>query len=75
MCVDAIRRVKTMAKELRIEASLTSSRKMFTRSVSSSPGRGLNNSRLSVKHKSLAQLQEDMKSDFETAAQKECKQF
>lgn len=61
-CVDVITRVREMNRELRIKASLNSTRRKVVRSISSSPR--LNNSALKFKSQTLAELQEDMRQDF-----------
>ena len=81
MCVDTIKRVKALSKEIRIQSSLRSSRKVHTRALTFS-GRSksasasktvMNQDQVKVNRKSLAQLQEDMKNDFVTATQKEAR--
>lgn len=75
MCVDTIKQVKHYTKELRIQSSLRSSRKLLTRSASRSttrsPINSMSQSALQIKHKTLAELQEDMRQDFQTWKQKE----
>lgn len=63
MCCDAISRVKSLTKELKIQASLTSSRRMPSRteSRSRSPVKNMNQTALTIKHKTLAEIQEDMR--------------
>ena len=77
MCVEAIRRVKELSKEIRINTSLLSTRKKTVRatsshsrssSVTSTP---FKQNRVKVKLASLAEVQEDMKNDFFTAQKKE----
>ena len=75
MCVDTIRAVKHMHKEIRITNTLRSTRKITARSIdgrsaSASPAR-MNQSQLSINTKTLAELQEDMKQDFQTPLHKE----
>lgn len=73
MCVEVIRRVKELSKEIRINTSLLSTRKKTVRatsshsrssSVTSTP---LKQNKVKVKLASLAEVQEDMKNDFFTA--------
>lgn len=71
MCVDVIQRVKAMHKSIRIEQSLNSSRRITVRSSRSASPVRMNQNTLSVKHQTLAEIQEDMKSDFQTSQQKE----
>ena len=74
MCVDTITRVKEMAKEIRINSSLSSSRKMTVRQSSQSGERMSqihsplrnNMTSLKYKHNTLAELQEEMRMDFQT---------
>lgn len=66
MCVDTIKRVKQLTKEIRIAQSLVSTRKQTMRKDfrSSSAETRFANSSLKVKSRSLADVQEDMKNDF-----------
>lgn len=70
--------MKQLAKEIRINTSLTSTRKKTERTFSASTGRistirttPLKQNRVKVKLASLAEVQEDMKNDFFTQQQKE----
>lgn len=74
MCVDTILAVKHLTKELKIQSSLKSTRKATARSSSSnrrSPMKNLTQTALTIKHRSLAEIQEDMRQDFLTWQQKE----
>lgn len=76
MCVDTIAAVKGLTKELKIQSSLKSSRRLPTRasiSRSASPAKSMMQSGLTIKHKTLAETQEDMRQDFLTTQQKEAK--
>ena len=83
MCVDTITRVKEMAKEIRINSSLSSSRKMTVRQSSQSGERMSqihsplrnNMTSLKYKHNTLAELQEEMRMDFQTQTQKESQKY
>lgn len=65
MCVDTIKSVKALHKEIRINQSLSSTRKSVTRSQSANKSRFVDSSvRLVNRGKTLAEVQEDMKNDF-----------
>lgn len=73
MCVDTIKRVKELSKEIKRNISLISTRKNTVRSNSASSNRErsasaskFNQSRVKVKIATLADVQEDMKNDFKT---------
>ena len=76
MCVDTIKRVKALHKEIRINQSLSSTRKQVQRSSSATKSRFMNSSvKLISKGKTLAEVQEDMKQDFQTQTFKEAKKY
>ena len=65
MCVDTIKSVKALHKEIRINQSLSSTRKSVTRSQSATKSRFMDSSvQLVSRGKTLAEVQEDMKNDF-----------
>ena len=67
MCVDTIKRVKALHKEIRINQSLSSTRKSIRRSASATKPRFMDSSVQLVKRpggRTLAEIQEDMKADF-----------
>lgn len=73
MCVDTIKRVKSLAKEIRITQSLVTTRKPTVRSQSNNRSSsvdnvrvGFSNSSVKVRVRTLADVQEDMKNDFQT---------
>jgi hypothetical protein len=73
MCVDTIKRVKSLAKEIRITQSLVTTRKPTLRSQSHGRSSSVDNVRVGfssssvkVRVRTLADVQEDMKNDFQT---------
>lgn len=83
MCVDTLIRVKQLAKEIRVNSSLSSSRKMTLRQSSQSGERmsqihsplRANQTALKFKHNTLAELQEEMRLDFKTETQKQSEKY
>ena len=75
MCVEAIERSKSLAKEIKVSQTLTSSRKMTQRQSTSSGQRMMSQTKLKFKYNTLAEIQENMRLDFETQNQKKSKQY
>lgn len=77
MCVDTIRSVKSLNKKIRRERSLSSSRKMTIRQLSQSREERFTNSSVKLvnKGKTLAEVQEDMRQDFQTQEMQNAKRY
>lgn len=75
MCVDTIKRVKALHKEIRINQSLSSTRKSVKRSLSATKSRFMDSSvQLVSRGRTLAEIQEDMRKDFQSQTLQKAKE-